>query len=160
MLMPPKNVAVVMWMIKYSLRLVEWSIKGFIIKNCWYDFIAHDIVWDNAVLFFLGRHKPLVNSHRSSPWLAHLHSEYMALGLPSPWSPSRSCDINQQDAYGRSALHYATEQGHTYIVHMLIKAGEFLKLIMYFLCTFSSKSLWFTWPIFLLILSDVLHYQK
>ncbi|XP_045101521.1 ankyrin-3-like isoform X2 [Portunus trituberculatus] len=69
-----------------------------------------------------GRHK-LVNSHRSSPWLAQLHSEYMALGLPSPWSPSRSCDINQQDAYGRSALHYATEQGHTYIVHMLIKAG-------------------------------------
>lgn len=79
---------------------------------------------------FLGRHKTLVNSHRSNPWLAQLHSEYMSLGLPSPWSPSRSCDINQQDAYGRSALHYATEQGHTYIVHMLIKAGEFLSLIM------------------------------
>ncbi|KAG0727620.1 Ankyrin repeat domain-containing protein 50 [Chionoecetes opilio] len=70
-----------------------------------------------------GRHKTLVNSHRSSPWLSQLHSEYLALGLPSPWSPSRSCDINQQDAYGRSALHYATEQGHIYIVHMLIKAG-------------------------------------
>lgn len=70
-----------------------------------------------------GRHKALVNSHRSSPWLAQLHSEYLSLGLTSPWSLSRSCDINQQDAYGRSALHYATEQGHTYIVHMLIKSG-------------------------------------
>ncbi|XP_045621182.1 ankyrin repeat, PH and SEC7 domain containing protein secG isoform X1 [Procambarus clarkii] len=70
-----------------------------------------------------GRHKALVNSHRSSPWLAQLHSEYLSLGLTSPWSLSRNCDINQQDAYGRSALHYATEQGHTYIVHMLIKSG-------------------------------------
>ncbi|XP_071551960.1 uncharacterized protein [Panulirus ornatus] len=70
-----------------------------------------------------GRHKSLVHSHRSSPWLAHLHSEYLSLGLTSPWSLSRSCDINQQDAYGRSALHYATEQGHTYIVNMLIKSG-------------------------------------
>ncbi|KAG7176933.1 Ankyrin repeat domain-containing protein 50-like 1 [Homarus americanus] len=70
-----------------------------------------------------GRHKTFVNSHRSSPWLAQLHSEYLSLGLTSPWSLNRSCDINQQDVYGRSALHYATEQGHTYIVHMLIKSG-------------------------------------
>ncbi|XP_063597527.1 uncharacterized protein LOC134774131 [Penaeus indicus] len=70
-----------------------------------------------------GRHKTLVHSHHSSPWLAQLHSEYLSLGLSSPWSLRRNCDINQQDAYGRSALHYATEQGHTYIVHMLIKSG-------------------------------------
>lgn len=76
------------------------------------------------LLSYVGRHKALVNSHRSSPWLAQLHSEYLSLGLTSPWSLSRNCDINQQDAYGRSALHYATEQGHTYIVHMLIKSGK------------------------------------
>lgn len=99
-------------------------------------------VESTCILYFFsfsGRHKTLVNSHRSSPWLAQLHSEYMSLGLPSPWSPSRSCDINQQDAYGRSALHYATEQGHTYIVHMLIKAGESLNMITYFSVHFHFK---------------------
>ncbi|KAK7086895.1 hypothetical protein SK128_000496 [Halocaridina rubra] len=70
-----------------------------------------------------GRQKTFVHSHHSSPWLAQLHSEYLSLGLTSPWSLRRSCDMNQQDAYGRTALHYATEQGHTYIVHMLIKSG-------------------------------------
>ncbi|XP_068226683.1 uncharacterized protein [Palaemon carinicauda] len=70
-----------------------------------------------------GRHKGLVHSHHTSPWLAQLHAEYLSLGLASPWSLRRTCDMNQQDAYGRTALHYATEQGHSYIVHMLIKSG-------------------------------------
>ena len=78
-----------------------------------------------------GRHKGFVHSHHTSPWLAQLHSEYLSLGLSSPWSLKRSCDINQQDAYGRTALHYATEQGHSYIVHMLIKSGTGFFLYVY-----------------------------
>ncbi|CAL4058633.1 unnamed protein product, partial [Meganyctiphanes norvegica] len=69
-------------------------------------------------------HKSWIHpGQQSSPWLEQLQQEYLALGLACPWSLTRACDINQQDVYGRSALHYSTEQGHAYIVHMLIKAG-------------------------------------
>lgn len=32
--------------------------------------------------------------------------------------------IDQQDTYMRTALHYAAEQGHEGIVHLLLKAGK------------------------------------
>lgn len=33
------------------------------------------------------------------------------------------CDINQIDRYGRTALHYASDRGHTSIVQLLLTAG-------------------------------------
>lgn len=33
--------------------------------------------------------------------------------------------IDQQDAFMRTALHYAVEQGHTQIVKLIIDAGNF-----------------------------------
>lgn len=40
-------------------------------------------------------------------------------------SASHPCDVNHQDAYGRCAVHYAAEQGHTDALKVLQRAGNF-----------------------------------
>lgn len=36
------------------------------------------------------------------------------------------CDVNISDSYGRTALHYAAEQGHADIIDLLLQAGSFV----------------------------------
>ncbi|KAK4008902.1 ankyrin-1 [Daphnia magna] len=36
------------------------------------------------------------------------------------------CDVNVSDSYGRTALHYAAEQGHADIIDVLLVAGSFV----------------------------------
>ena len=47
------------------------------------------------------------------------------LGTPLNVDPI-ACDVNMSDSYGRTALHYAAEQGHAPIIDILLKAGSFV----------------------------------
>lgn len=44
------------------------------------------------------------------------------LGLIDPIA----CDVNISDSYGRTALHYAAENGHAHIIDVLLMAGSFV----------------------------------
>lgn len=44
----------------------------------------------------------------------------------SPGVDPITCDVNVTDSYGRTALHYAAEQGYADIIEILLKAGCFV----------------------------------
>jgi Ankyrin repeats (3 copies) len=37
-----------------------------------------------------------------------------------------ACDVNASDSYGRTALHYAAEQGHADLIEILLMTGSFV----------------------------------
>jgi ankyrin repeat protein len=41
------------------------------------------------------------------------------------------CDVNVSDSYGRTALHYAAEQGHADIIDVLLVAGSFVNAMTF-----------------------------
>ena len=47
------------------------------------------------------------------------------MGAPIDVDPI-ACDVNVSDSYGRTALHYAAEQGHASIIDILTMAGSFV----------------------------------
>jgi ankyrin repeat protein len=41
------------------------------------------------------------------------------------------CDVNVSDSYGRTALHYAEEQGHADIIDVILVAGSFVNAMTF-----------------------------
>lgn len=48
------------------------------------------------------------------------------MGAPLGLGDPIAFDVNVSDSYGRTALHYAAEQGHAHVIDVLLMAGSFV----------------------------------
>ncbi|XP_045532457.1 ankyrin-3-like [Pieris brassicae] len=80
-----------------------------------------DLEWDEDI----GTAAPI--THEDETW-SSIYRWYAAIlektGAALASASKVTNGINQQDAYMRTALHYATEQGHTEIVKLLLDSGS------------------------------------
>uniref|UniRef100_A0A6A7FX52 Ankyrin-1-like n=1 Tax=Hirondellea gigas TaxID=1518452 RepID=A0A6A7FX52_9CRUS len=59
----------------------------------------------------------------NSRWAVELRAQYQSVGVPWPWTLATACNVDVVDDQGNTALHYAVQRNHDYIVSELLKAG-------------------------------------